>query len=43
MKFSELVQQLGDAASFNSLTLSADCDPELTGLAAVDEAFPATP
>ena len=38
MKFSEIVQKLGDAASCNSLTADKDCDPEITGLAAVDEA-----
>lgn len=42
MKFSELVEKLGEAASYNSLTLNADLNPEITGLAAVDEAFPGT-
>jgi len=42
MRFSELVEKLGDAAACNSLALSTDCDPELTGLAAVDEASPGT-
>ncbi len=39
MKFNELVRRLGDAASCNSLNSNQDCDPELTGLAAVDEAY----
>ena len=38
MKFSEIVQKLGNAATCNSLTSNKDCNPELTGLAAVDEA-----
>lgn len=38
MKFSEIVQKLGDAATCNSLALNQDCDPEVTGVAAVDEA-----
>jgi len=42
MKFSGLVEQLGDAAICNSLTSNKDLDPEITGLAAVDEAFPGT-
>ena len=42
MKFSELVQKLGDAASCNSLSFKEDCNPEISGLAAVDEATPGT-
>ena len=42
MKFSEIVQKLGDAATCNSLTSSKNCDPEITGLAAVDKASPNT-
>ncbi len=42
MKFSELVQKLGDAATCNSLTFHTDLNPEITGLAAVDEASPGT-
>lgn len=42
MKFSEIVQKLGYAATCNSLTPDKDCDPEITGLAAVDEASPGT-
>lgn len=38
MKFSEIVQKLGDAAICNSLTSNKNCDPEITGLAAVNEA-----
>lgn len=39
MKFSEIVQKLGDAAASNSLTSNKDCNPEITGVSAVDEAF----
>ena len=42
MKFSELAQKLGDAAACNSLTSHKDCDPEITGMAAVDEASAGT-
>lgn len=38
MKFSEIVDKLGDVANNNSLTSNKDCDPEITQLAAVDEA-----
>ncbi|MFH7025053.1 MAG: UDP-3-O-(3-hydroxymyristoyl)glucosamine N-acyltransferase [Heteroscytonema crispum UTEX LB 1556] len=38
MKFSEIIQILGDAATSNSFTANKDLDPEITGLAAVDEA-----
>lgn len=38
MKFSEVVQKLGDAAANNSLNLNKDCDPDLYGLAPVEEA-----
>lgn len=37
MKFSELVQKLGETASNNSLTVN-DCDPEISAVAAVDSA-----
>lgn len=40
MKFSELVQKLGTAAASNSLVNHAECDPEIEGLAAIDEATP---
>ena len=40
MKFSEIVQKLGDIATCNSLTSNQDYDPEITGLAAVDAASP---
>jgi UDP-3-O-[3-hydroxymyristoyl] glucosamine N-acyltransferase len=42
MKFSEIVQKLGDNASCSSLILNTNNDPEITGLAAVDQAFPGT-
>lgn len=42
MKFSEVVQKLGDGANHNSLTSNKDCNPEITGLAAVDQASSAT-
>lgn len=38
MKFSEIVSKLGEAASNNSLAANPDCDPEITGVAAVDRA-----
>lgn len=42
MKFSEIVQKLDSAAVSNSLTSNAECDPEITGVAAVDEAASGT-
>lgn len=42
MKFSDLVQKLGDVARCNSLTANEDCNPEISSLAAVDEASPGT-
>jgi UDP-3-O-[3-hydroxymyristoyl] glucosamine N-acyltransferase len=41
MKFSELLQQLG-VTEHHSLTVQPDCNPVLTGLAAIDEARPGT-
>lgn len=38
MKFSEIVDKLGDSATNSSLTTNKDFDPEITQLAAVDEA-----
>ncbi|MBW4639289.1 MAG: UDP-3-O-(3-hydroxymyristoyl)glucosamine N-acyltransferase [Gloeocapsa sp. UFS-A4-WI-NPMV-4B04] len=38
MKFSEIVQKLGDAAASNSLTSNKDCNPEIREVSAVDEA-----
>ncbi|QMS90996.1 UDP-3-O-(3-hydroxymyristoyl)glucosamine N-acyltransferase [Nostoc edaphicum CCNP1411] len=38
MKFSEILRQFGDAATNNSLTSNPDQDPEITGVAAIDEA-----
>ncbi|MBE9193645.1 UDP-3-O-(3-hydroxymyristoyl)glucosamine N-acyltransferase [Gloeocapsopsis crepidinum LEGE 06123] len=42
MKFSEVVQKLGEAAANNSLDLNKDCDPDLDGLAPVEEAAAGT-
>ncbi|MUL37044.1 UDP-3-O-(3-hydroxymyristoyl)glucosamine N-acyltransferase [Gloeocapsopsis dulcis] len=42
MKFSEVVQKLGEAAANNSLNLYKDCDPNLTGLAPIEEAAAGT-
>jgi UDP-3-O-[3-hydroxymyristoyl] glucosamine N-acyltransferase len=42
MKFSQLVQKLGEGAACNSLTSNKGGDPEVTGVAAVDEASPDT-
>lgn len=42
MKFREIVQKLGDAATGNSLTSDKDNDLEIIGVAAVDEASPNT-
>jgi UDP-3-O-[3-hydroxymyristoyl] glucosamine N-acyltransferase len=39
MKFSEVVQKLGDAAATNSLLSNKDRNPDISGLAAVDEAI----
>ncbi|MEH2423391.1 MAG: UDP-3-O-(3-hydroxymyristoyl)glucosamine N-acyltransferase [Nostoc sp.] len=38
MKFSEILHQFGDAATNHSLTSNPDHDPEITGVAAIDEA-----
>ncbi|WP_066376538.1 UDP-3-O-(3-hydroxymyristoyl)glucosamine N-acyltransferase [Anabaena sp. CA = ATCC 33047] len=38
MKFSEIVNLFGDIATDNSLTISQNQDPEITGIAAIDEA-----
>ncbi len=42
MKFSEILQTLNLAAACNSLTTSQLCNPEITGVAAVDEATSGT-
>jgi UDP-3-O-[3-hydroxymyristoyl] glucosamine N-acyltransferase len=42
MKFSEILEKLGDAAASSSLSFNKDNDPEITGLAAVDEATSGT-
>lgn len=38
MKFSEIIEKLGNAATINSLTVASDLNPEITGLAAIDQA-----
>jgi UDP-3-O-[3-hydroxymyristoyl] glucosamine N-acyltransferase len=38
MKFSEIVEKLGDAAATNSWNTNNDSNPEISGLAALDEA-----
>jgi UDP-3-O-[3-hydroxymyristoyl] glucosamine N-acyltransferase len=38
MKFSEIVEKLGNLADFHSLTSHPDRNPEITGIASVDEA-----
>ena len=38
MQFSELVAKLGENADCNNLTANKDCDPEITGVAAIDGA-----
>ena len=38
MKFSEILRQFGDAATNHSLTSNPDQDPEITGVAAIDDA-----
>jgi UDP-3-O-[3-hydroxymyristoyl] glucosamine N-acyltransferase len=38
MKFSEIVEKLSDTAQSNSLSVNKDLNPEITGIAPVDEA-----
>lgn len=38
MKFSEIVEKLGEVASGNSLSVNPDLDPEITGVAPIDQA-----
>ncbi|WP_392533027.1 UDP-3-O-(3-hydroxymyristoyl)glucosamine N-acyltransferase [Nostoc sp. C117] len=38
MKFSEIIHQLGNAVTNHSLTTNTDQDPEIIGVAAIDEA-----
>ena len=38
MKFQEIIQQLGDIAQDNSLVTQGDCNPEIAGVAAIDQA-----
>lgn len=42
MKFSEIVSQLGDIVIDHSLTTNQNLDPDITGLAAIDEATTGT-
>lgn len=42
MKFSQIVHQLGAAAASNSLSLNKAQDPDITGVAAIDQANPHT-
>lgn len=42
MKFSEILEKLGDIAATNSFSVNKDYDPEITALAAVDEATSGT-
>src|SRR5919199_410083 len=42
MKFSEIVEKLSDTAQSNSLSVNPDLDPEITGVAPVDEACSST-
>lgn len=42
MKFSEIVGKLGEAATGNSLSVNSNIDPEITGVAPIDEASPNT-
>ncbi|MEM7555314.1 MAG: LpxD N-terminal domain-containing protein, partial [Cyanobacteria bacterium P01_A01_bin.84] len=40
MKFSEIIDKLGEAADINSLGVNQDLNPEITELAAIDQAKP---
>ncbi|MDM9380306.1 UDP-3-O-(3-hydroxymyristoyl)glucosamine N-acyltransferase [Chlorogloeopsis sp. ULAP01] len=42
MKFSEILEKLGDAAAVNSLSIKKEYNPEITALAAIDEATSGT-
>jgi UDP-3-O-[3-hydroxymyristoyl] glucosamine N-acyltransferase len=42
MKFSEIVGKLGEAAAHNSLGINQDIDPDITGVAPIDQASPNT-
>ena len=42
MKFSEIVEKLSDTTECNSLSVNPDLDPEITGVAPVDEASSST-
>jgi UDP-3-O-[3-hydroxymyristoyl] glucosamine N-acyltransferase len=40
MKFSQIISKLSNSYQNHSLTLNRDCDPVITGVAAVDQALP---
>jgi UDP-3-O-[3-hydroxymyristoyl] glucosamine N-acyltransferase len=40
MKFSEIIEKLGDRAKFNSLTVDRDLNPDLIGVAPIDRSNP---
>jgi UDP-3-O-[3-hydroxymyristoyl] glucosamine N-acyltransferase len=42
MKFSQILEKLGDIAAINSLSINKDCDPEIVALSSVDEATSGT-
>ena len=42
MKFSEIIEKLGDGVERHSLTVNKDCNPEIIGVAPVDTAGAAT-
>ncbi len=42
MKFSEIVQKLAETSACNSLTSGGNCDPEITGVTAVDQSTTGT-
>jgi UDP-3-O-[3-hydroxymyristoyl] glucosamine N-acyltransferase len=42
MKFSEIVEKLSDAAECSSLRVNKDLNPEITGVAPIDEASTST-
>jgi len=42
MKFSEIIEKLGSSVVAHSLTLDSDNDPEIGGVAAIDDATPNT-
>lgn len=42
MKFSDIIQKLGDSVACHSLTADKDCNPEITAVAAVDQSTSGT-